>query len=134
MKIIRIISQIALLYVISFIGEILHNYLHIPLPGSIIGLLLLLIGLSFKLIPVNWIENGAGFILAYLPLFFIPATVGVMNYPSLFSWSGVVLIVIVVSSTIVTMIAAGTMGQFQERQRQKRLEKKKCNKHFTQSS
>ncbi|ASN04649.1 CidA/LrgA family protein [Virgibacillus necropolis] len=134
MKIIRIIIQIAVLYAISFIGEVLHDYLHIPLPGSIIGLLLLLVGLSLKIIPAKWIENGAGFILAYLPIFFIPATVGVMNYPSLFSWSGVVLIAVVVCSTIVTMIAAGTMGQFHERLSQKRLEKKKCNKQFTQSS
>lgn len=133
MKIIRIILQIGFLFVITFIGDVLHNFLHIPLPGSIIGLLLLLAGLSFKLIPVNWIENGAGFILAYLPLFFIPATVGVMNYSSLISWSGIALIVIVVASTIVTMIAAGTMGQFHERHSQKRLEKKKCSKQFTRS-
>lgn len=133
MKIIRIILQIGFLFVITFIGDVLHNFLHIPLPGSIIGLLLLLAGLSFKLIPVNWIENGAGFILAYLPLFFIPATVGVMNYSSLISWSGIALIVIVVASTIVTMIAAGTMGQFHERHSRKRLEKKKCSKQFTRS-
>lgn len=134
MKIIRIIIQIALLYAVCFIGEVLHNLLLIPLPGSIIGLILLFIGLSFKIIPIKWVEDGAGFILAYLPLFFIPATVGVINYPSLISWGGASLVVVVVISTIITMIAAGTMSQSLEKQRLKGMEKKKCNKQFTQSS
>lgn len=134
MKVIRIIVQLALLYVISFIGGVLHNLLHIPLPGSIIGLVLLFIGLSVKVIPAKWMEDGAGFILAYLPLFFIPATVGVINYPSLLSWSGALLLVVVVISTMITMVAAGTMSQVLEKQRLKRMGKKKCSKRYSQSS
>ncbi|ASK62647.1 hypothetical protein CFK37_11035 [Virgibacillus phasianinus] len=133
MKIIRIISQIALLYLIFLFGEGLHNILHIPLPGSIIGLLLLLAGLSCKIIPIKLMEDGAGFILKYLPLFFIPATIGIMKYPSLLSWSGVVLLLIVVVSTIITMVTAGTISQFFERQKLKRKEEQECSKRYTQS-
>ncbi|WP_075981939.1 CidA/LrgA family protein [Bacillus massilinigeriensis] len=133
MKIIRIILQIFFLFIISFIGEWLHKQLHIPLPGSIIGFILLLICLWSKIIPEKWVEDGAGFILAFLPLFFIPASVGIMNHPSLLSLQGGLLILIVIASTIITMIAAGKTSQFLERKALKRREELECSKNFTHS-
>lgn len=128
----KIILQIAILYVFSIIGETVHNIFHIPIPGSIIGLILLLICLSFKVVSINIIGKGASFLLSFLPLLFIPAMVGIMKYPSLFSSSGAVLLLIIVASTIVTMIAAGATSQFLEQRANKREEKNKCNKHLSQ--
>ena len=78
MNIIRIIIQIAILYVFLLIGNVAHTYLHIPLPGSIIGLLLLFLALSQKIFSVKWIEQGASFLLAFLPLLFVPTLVGII--------------------------------------------------------
>ncbi len=38
-----------------------QQFFHLPIPGSIIGLILLIICLSVKIIPVKMIEDGAGF-------------------------------------------------------------------------
>ena len=133
MKGLRVIFQIAILFAFSMIGEVLHNICHIPIPGSIIGLILLLVCLSFKIIPMKVIENGANFLLAFLPLLFIPAMIGIMKYPSLFSKSGAILFLIVVISTIITMIAAGAASQFLEMRAKKRKEKEQCNNHLSQS-
>lgn len=133
MKILRIILQILFLFLIAFIGDGLHTYIHIPIPGSIIGFLILMSGLLFKIIPVSWIEEGAGFMLAFLPLFFVPATIGVMKHPSLLSWNGIILIGIVILSTMITMIAAGRTSQFLERKAEKRKVEMECNKQFLQS-
>jgi len=132
MKIIKIIAQIALLYVFSFVGDWLHNLLHLPIPGSIIGLFLLFIALILKICPLTWIETGAEFLLAYLPLVFIPATVGVMNYPHLFTGSGVMLLFIVMVSTLIVMIAAGCTSQWLANRAQQRKEKKMCQEHLSQ--
>ncbi|MFJ7974438.1 CidA/LrgA family holin-like protein [Peribacillus sp. JNUCC 23] len=133
MKIIKIIIQIAILYAFSFIGNILHDFFNLPIPGSIIGMLLLLIGLSLKIIPLQFIEAGVGFLLKFLSLLFIPAMLGIMNYPSLVSFKGVLLIVITVISTLITMGAAGMMSQYLEKRAQIRKEKEKCSKHYSQS-
>ncbi|GMX43963.1 hypothetical protein baveB2_29540 [Bacillus velezensis] len=71
--------------------------------------------------------------LSFLPLLFIPAMTGVINYPSLFSASGATLFLIIVLSTIVTMIAAGYASQLLEHKANQRKEKKKCSKHVSQS-
>lgn len=133
MKIINIIFQIAILYAFSFVGEVLHDVFNLPIPGSIIGMLLLLLGLCIKIVPLQIIEAGAGFLLKILSLLFIPAMMGIMNYPSLVSFKGALLIVITVISTMITMGTAGMMSQFLEKRAQIRKEKEKCNKHSSQS-
>ncbi|BCJ88398.1 hypothetical protein skT53_33830 [Effusibacillus dendaii] len=50
MKIMKIIAQIAFLYAVSFVGDWLHNLLHLPIPGSIIGFFLLLVALVVILV------------------------------------------------------------------------------------
>lgn len=101
-----------------------QQFFHLPIPGSIIGLILLIICLSVKIIPVKMIEDGAGFLLSFLPLLFIPTMTGVINYPSLFSASGAALFLIIVLSTIVTMIAAGYASQLLEHKANQRKEKR----------
>ena len=71
-KLLVIIIQISGLYLINLIGEFISSLLKLPIPGSIVGLLLLFISLYFNLIPEKYIKEGAGFLLAILPLFFIP--------------------------------------------------------------
>ncbi|WHY72362.1 CidA/LrgA family holin-like protein [Fictibacillus enclensis] len=133
MKAIRIILQIAILYAFSLIGEWVHNLLHLPVSGSIVGLILMLICLTFKIVPVKIVEDGASFLLSFLPLLFIPAMTGVMNYPALFSGKGLVLLLIVVLSTIVTMVAAGIASQLLEKNANKGKENDECNKQVSQS-
>ncbi|GGF93937.1 CidA/LrgA family holin-like protein [Paenibacillus aceti] len=106
MKIIRIIVQVILLYLFYFVGDYLQKLLHLPVSGSIVGLLLLFALLLLRVIPLKWIEDGATTILAYLPLFFIPATAGIVNHMDIFSGRGLLLILILIVSSVLTMVAA----------------------------
>lgn len=112
MKYVYIALQIALLYVFYFMGSWLQEFLDLSIPGSIIGMLLLFLLLCLKLFPVKWIEQGGQFLNAYLPVFFIPATVGVMNYLHIFKGSGMFLVVITALSTLIVMIFAGKTAQY----------------------
>src|SRR5699024_7373017 len=111
------------------IGNMVHDFLHVPIPGSIIALVLLFISLTFKIIPEKWIENGATFLLSILMLLFVPTMVGVINHPSLLSVEGALLVLTVLLSTIVSMAIAGKTGQFLEKRTYNRKEGKPCNKH-----
>ncbi|MBK3495408.1 CidA/LrgA family protein [Viridibacillus sp. YIM B01967] len=113
-KYVRIILQIAVLYFFSFLGTYVVDLLGINFPGSIAGLLILLTLLLCKVIPVTFIENGAGFMLAILPLFFVPATVGIINYPELISLHGLLLLLSVIVSTIFTIFVSGKICQYIE--------------------
>lgn len=132
MNIIRIIVQIGILYIFLFIGNVMHTYLYIPLPGSIIGLLLLFLVLSLNIFSVKWIDQGAGFLLAFLPLLFVPTLVGIIKYPELFYGKGLLILLVVVISTIMTIISAGKTSQFIEIKTKQREEEKKCHKQSSQ--
>ncbi|MDO7908305.1 CidA/LrgA family holin-like protein [Paenibacillus sp. JX-17] len=120
LKWLRTAFQIAILYLFAWVGTLLQDWLDLPIPGSIIGLLLLLAGLSCRLVKVSWIGQGAGFLLGMLPLFFIPATVGVMNYSSLLSVTGAILLFILILSTVITLTTAGHASQWLENRSLKR--------------
>ncbi len=109
-----IYTSFHLLAIVGFylLGEKLQDLLNIPLPGSIIGFLILFTALMLKIYRLEWIESGAHFVLAFLPLYFVPATVGVIEYGYLFSGKGIVLIPIVMVSTFLTMASAGWVSQY----------------------
>lgn len=111
LKFIIIILQIFLLYAISYLGSCIVKLLHIPLPGSIVGLLILLLLLHLKIIRPQFIEKGAGFLLPILTLLFIPATVGVINFPELVSLYGLLLLLITVISTLFALGFTGIIAR-----------------------
>lgn len=113
-KIIRIALQVIILYLFSVIGSWIVHSLSLQFPGSILGLLLMFGCLYFKIIPVELIKDGAGFLLTFLALFFIPATVGIMDYPEFLSWVGLGMILSIVFSTIITIIITGRFCQYLE--------------------
>lgn len=134
MRILLIILQICILYIFSYIGTVIHDFFNLIIPGSIIGLLLLFTCLCLKIIPVKWIEDGAGFVLSILMLFFIPTTVGVMNYASLLSIQGALFIFAILASTFISMAITGMAGQFFEEKTQKRKDDKECSKFPSHSA
>lgn len=121
-KLLNITLQIAFLYVLSLLGGIIVEFLHVPLPGSIIGLIILLLLLHMKIVKKEYVADGAGFLLPILTLLFIPATVGIVNYPELLSWLGVSLLIITIISTIFSLGVTAKFAQKLEQTERKKEE------------
>lgn len=118
MRIIRTIAQISILWVFYYIGVLIVEWTNIFIPPSIIGLVLLWVLLMMNIINVKLIQDGASFLIAFLTLFFIPSTVGVVEYPELLTLSGGLLVLAVFVSTVVVIIVTGKVSQFIERKEQ----------------
>ncbi len=121
MKYVKIALQIIILYVFVLVGNWIQSYFHLPLPGSIIGLLLMLAALSLKIVKLPWVESGSRALLSYLPIFFIPATVGVIDYGGVFTGKGILLIPLIVLSTFVTMWISSYVSQTIARKSKERI-------------
>lgn len=116
----KFIKQFSIIILLSLIGELLKYLIPLPIPASIYGLLLMLIGLSTKLIPLEAVQDASLFLIDIMPLMFIPAGVGLLT-----SWGQLEpvflpVILITVISTVVVMAVSGRATQFVIR-----LEKKK---------
>ncbi|WP_209300569.1 CidA/LrgA family protein [Lentibacillus salicampi] len=103
--------HIGVLYGIYIMGTWIQQLFNLFIPGSVIGLILLFILLMTGIIKAPWVEDGARFFIKHLALFFIPATVGVINYLDLFSGGGLLLVFIGLVSTLMVMVSAGSVSQ-----------------------
>jgi holin-like protein len=89
---------LALLLVLQAAGDGLAHGLRLPVPGPVVGMLLLILALRLERLraPVRAI---AELLLAHLSLLFVPVGVGVITHLDLLAHSGVVLLVAIVVST-----------------------------------
>ncbi|UTW68828.1 CidA/LrgA family protein [Anaerobacillus sp. HL2] len=62
--------------------------------------------------PTKWFENGSELLLHHMPLMFIPITVGILNYLSIFQGRGLLLILVILISTMIVMISSAYIGQY----------------------
>lgn len=111
LRIIKIIIQIAILFIVFYIGTWIQQYFQLPIPGSVIGLILMFLLLVSGLYPVSWIEEGASLMVKHLVIFFIPAMVGILNYFTLFKGKGLLLFIITIVSTLLVMVISGAVSQ-----------------------
>lgn len=113
------IQAFAVLLVCQLLGEGVVRALGLPVPGPVIGLMLLAAGLlaqrRMTAQPVATLDGTAlgtlsGGLLAHLSLLFVPAGVGIVQQAGILSRNGLALIVALVVSTVLTLIV--TAGVF----------------------
>lgn len=104
------VLQVTVLFFISIAMNKISQLLHLPIPGSILGIIVIFTLLKTNLIKLAWIEQGANWLLAELLLFFIPSAVGVMKYIPMLESDGVRILIVVVSSTLIVMISSGLIA------------------------
>jgi len=120
----RIFGQLAIIFAVWVVGEIISKFLPIFIPGNVIGMLLMLLLLSLKIIKVEKIAEVANFIIDNLAFFFIPALVALMvEYkvilPSL-PWSAIAIFV----TAVIVFLATGYTSEFLLYITKKRKERK----------
>lgn len=118
----NILLGFTVLLSLQLLGEILTRLLQLPVPGPVVGLLLLLCALtSFPRIR-TLVQDAANALLAHLSLLFIPAGVGVVVHIN--RLDGVVLAVALtlVLSTIVGLCVTALSLQYLMRGRTTRTQ------------
>ncbi|MGG4145060.1 CidA/LrgA family holin-like protein [Paenibacillus algorifonticola] len=90
----------------------LSVWLHLKVPGSILGLILVFLLLHFRVIKVEWVERGSKWLVAEMLLFFIPPAAGMMQFKDILLGSGVQILLVIVVTSVLVMVCAGVMTQF----------------------
>lgn len=105
------IKQFGIILAVSFIGELLGNWIPLPIPASIYGIILLFLCLKLHLIPFDDVHETGDFLIEIMPLMFIPAAVGLLESWDIIRPSWIKYILITVSTTFIVMVAAGLVTQ-----------------------
>lgn len=114
----RMIRALALLLACQLTGEIVARALGAPVPGPVIGLALLAVGILIHAratgadpskIEMTELGRTAGALLGSLGLLFVPAGVGVVQNLDLLAQRGVAIALVLAASVVVTLlVTAGT--------------------------
>lgn len=111
----KMFKELSLLLLYSIIGEGLRMFLHLPVPGSIIGILLLLLSFQTKILKPSAIEDTANFLLNHLTILFVPAGVGLMQYYGAVKYTWPIILGAVVVCSLVSLVAVGKTAEIVEK-------------------
>ncbi|KAB8310096.1 CidA/LrgA family protein [Erwinia endophytica] len=103
----RIQVPLQVIFYIAFfmVAQRLVDWLHLPLPANIVGMLLLLALIMLRVLPLDWVKAGSRWLLAEMLLFFVPAVVAVVNYSQLLRVDGWRIMLVIVVSTLLVLSA-----------------------------
>ena len=108
----KYLRQIMIILIPYVIGVVLQLLFKLPIPGSVLGLILLFLGLQIGIVKVEMIEELCDFLLSNMSFFFIPAGVGLMTAFGVLKGKWVPFIIIVVSSTCLVWIVTAFVVKF----------------------
>ena len=107
----KYMMQIGIIATISFIAELLHFFLPLPIPASVYGMVILFVLLCLKIVKLPQVEDVADWLLSIMPIFFIAPSVGLINSFDSIKGQVIPLVTICFVSTVVVTALTGLIAQ-----------------------
>lgn len=98
-----ILWQIGIVLGICLLGEGLA--LVVPLPASVLAMLLLLVALGTGVLKTKQVEKVTDFLMQNMAFFFVPVCVNILSYLDVIGKNFLAILVIALLSTVVTFAA-----------------------------
>ncbi len=109
---VHIILQFGIVFAFLVAGEIIVHFTDIPIPSSIIGMVLLCASLKAGLVKLEWVDRLSGFLVHNLGFFFVPAGIGLMNCLGLIADQWIPIVCATVISTMIIIAVTGQVHQW----------------------
>ncbi|SIT86578.1 holin-like protein [Pontibaca methylaminivorans] len=106
------LQGIGILLVLQLTGEVVSGLLSLPVPGPVMGMILLFAWLCWRGRVPQSLDTVARGLLARLSLLYVPAGVGIIQYLADLRSDGVAIAVAVVASTVLAIIVTGLALQW----------------------
>lgn len=108
----KIYMQLLIIFGFSFIGNVISTLFHLPIPGSIIGMVLLFLALQFKLLEFRHVDEAGSFLINNMTILFLPAGVGIMAKWNLISHFWAQILLIVIGALIINILILGKLVEW----------------------
>jgi len=110
-----VLKGLTIIFVCLWLGEGLSLYLDLPIPGNVIGMVLLTTALQLGLVKLETVQSVADGLLQHIALFFVPPGVGLMMYFDIIRQEWIVIIIANIVSTFAVLIVVGLLQQSLEK-------------------
>ncbi|GMG96451.1 CidA/LrgA family protein [Tepidimicrobium xylanilyticum] len=113
----KTLKQFSLILIILFIAQILQQRYSLPIPGTILGMMILLLLLITRIMKLERVEKVSNVLLEHLTLFFVPSVVGIMNLFDKVKDVWIYLFITLLTSTMVVIAVTGLTVQILDKYR-----------------
>ena len=107
----KVFREAIIIFGIYLLGVLITDITGVPIPGNVIGMVILFLLLYLKVIKVEQISTISNFFLEHLAFFFIPAGVGLISSFSVIKNIWLQLLIVCFVTTAITMICTGLVVQ-----------------------
>jgi holin-like protein len=106
------LNALTILVLCQFAGEVTARSVSLPLPGPVVGLVLLLVWLlARRRAPGAGLRQVSGWLLGHFGLLFVPAGVGVITQLDVIEANWLPLLVAIPVSTLLGLLVTGWVMQ-----------------------
>jgi holin-like protein len=98
------INAFTLLLLFQLVGEVLVTWLQLPLPGPVVGMLLLFIALVVRGAAPQGLRDMSNTLLQHMMLLFVPAVSGVLIYAKRVGEEWLPILVATVGGAAITLV------------------------------
>lgn len=106
------LNEFIIIFLINYTGIIISNIFNLPIPGTIIGMILFFILLYTGLLKTQKIENAVNALLMNMTILFLPPAVRILDSIHLLSGQFIKVLILIIITTFITMGITGKVVQF----------------------
>lgn len=110
-KVMKYLKQFMVILAFSFLGEVLHQVLPLPIPASVYGLVFMLAALMTGVLKLHQVKETSAFLIEIMPVMFIPAAAGLIDSWGILQPVIIPLGIITVVTTVFVMVVTGLVTQ-----------------------
>ena len=114
------LGQFSIILAILYIGEFFQTKFNLPIPGTILGLILLFALMALKILKLKWVEGVGDVLLSNLSLLFVPAGIDIIKHLDIFKGQILNLFIVIATSTIIVMVVTGKVMELLDKDREGR--------------
>lgn len=103
----NVLLQTGIIFALYLLGEGVATVFSIPIPGNILGMLLLFIFLVLKWIKLNHVQTVGRFLINHMAFLFIPAGVSIVESFDLIKDDWFKIMMVCILTTLITFAATG---------------------------
>jgi len=107
-----LLKQFSIILGIYFLGELFQKAFGLPVPGNILGMLILFFGLYTGVIKLEMIDQISDFLLDNLAFFFLPAGVSLITCFAVLEGKLTAVIGVSIISTVIILGVTGLTVEF----------------------
>lgn len=121
------LNEFIIIFLINYIGIIISNIFNLPIPGTIMGMILFFILLYTGFLKIEKVENAVNALLLNMTILFLPPAVRILDSIHLLSGQFIKVLILIIFTTFITMGITGKIVQLMIELTEKKEEKNERN-------